>query len=106
MVEKAEKVEAPKEAPKAAVKAPEVKKEFQEPVQLFEGIPAHVMEISGRAGVFGEVTQVICKILAGRDKNRILRRNIKGPVQKNDIILLIESEREAKALKKKRKGTV
>ena len=98
MVEKAEKNEAPK--------AQEAKKEVQEPVQQFEGIPAHVMEISGRAGVFGEVTQVICKVLAGRDKNRILRRNIKGPVQKNDIILLIESEREAKALKKKRKGTV
>ncbi len=67
-----------------------------------EGIPAHVLEVSGRAGVFGEVTQVICKILAGRDKNRILRRNVKGPVKKNDIILLIESEREAKALRKKR----
>lgn len=70
-----------------------------------EGILAQVTEVVGKTGVFGEVNQVLCKVLTGRDKGRIIRRNIKGPVRVNDYLLLSESEREARPLRPKRKTT-
>ena len=67
-----------------------------------EGVLAQVSEVVGRTGVFGEVSQVLCKVMTGRDKGRLIRRNVKGAIRVGDYLLLTESEREARPLRKKR----
>ncbi|MFH0713734.1 MAG: 30S ribosomal protein S28e [Candidatus Micrarchaeota archaeon] len=71
-----------------------------------DGVIAQITEIVGKTGVFGEVNQVLCKVLTGRDKGRIIRRNVKGPVRVKDYLVLTESEREARPLRQKKKKTI
>jgi len=59
---------------------------------------AEVKEIVSRAGARGELTQVMCQVLDGRDKNKVIRRNVKGPIRPGDILMLMETEIEAQRL--------
>jgi small subunit ribosomal protein S28e len=56
--------------------------------ELREGVPAEVIEIIGNTGMHGE----------GSNKGRIITRNCMGPIRMGDVLMLLETAREAKKL--------
>ena len=64
---------------------------------------AQVIEILGRTGSRGGVTQVRVRLLAEdgttQENQRSIVRNVKGPCRKDDILALMETDREARRLK-------
>ena len=68
-------------------------------VWMEQGTPAEVVEVIKRTGVHGEIVQVLCRILDGPDKGRVKRRNIKGNIKAKDVVILLNTEREAKEIK-------
>lgn len=67
-------------------------------------VPAIVEACLGRTGTRGEVTQVKCRILQGKNKGKSMRRNVRGPIKKRDILMLRETEIEARRTTKIRRG--
>ena len=58
---------------------------------------AVVSEIIGRTGSRGAITQV--RVQFTDNKERFLIRNVMGPVKVGDVLVLLESEREARRLR-------
>ena len=65
---------------------------------LGEVVPAIVEELIGRTGFRGEIMQVKCAVQKGRDQGRVMRRNVKGPIRLKDVLLLRETQIEARRI--------
>ncbi|MDD1696079.1 MULTISPECIES: 30S ribosomal protein S28e [unclassified Methanoregula] len=66
-----------------------------------DATPAEVIEVVGSTGMHGEAMQVKCRILDGTNKGRIITRNTVGPIREGDIVMLLETEREAKKMSRR-----
>ena len=84
---------------------PQQEEQVKGSVNFSFATPAKVEEIIGRTGSRGEAIQVRCRVMDGRDKNKILRRNVKGPIQIGDTLMLRETEFEAGQLTKGGRGS-
>ena len=66
----------------------------------FEGFLGEIVEVPKvRTGIFGEVKQVMVRILEGNDKGRVIRRNMIGFVRVGDKVRIPDTTREAKPIK-------
>lgn len=67
-------------------------------------VKAVIQKLILRTGARGEITQVECKVLEGKNNGKEMRRNVKGPVRLGDLITLRETEIEARRVKGATKG--
>lgn len=68
-----------------------------------EPVNARVESVVGRTGARGEVTQVMIRVLSGKNIEKEMRRNVKGPVKIGDLLTLRETEIEARRIRENRR---
>lgn len=74
--------------------------EEQAEQKKFDGYLAEVVQVFPlRTGIYGEIKQILCKILEGKDSGRAIRRNISGNVKVGDFIRLPDTSREDKPIR-------
>ena len=85
---------------------PQQQKAAEQPQQQkpqFAGFLAEIIEVNRtqKTGISGEVYLVSCRILEGKDENRIIKRNVLGPIKAGDVIRLPDTSREAREIRVK-----
>jgi small subunit ribosomal protein S28e len=97
-----------KKAAKKAAKKGAKRQQKKRPIRERKGgkqevseyaVSARIMEIIGKMGTREGGKQIRVKVLEGRDANKVIRRNVLGPVKIGDILMLKETEIEASPLK-------
>jgi len=59
-----------------------------------DATPCEVVQIVGRVGAKG-ITRVKARVLDGKDKGKILTRNVIGPLRLGDVLMVRETEMES-----------
>lgn len=59
-----------------------------------DATPAEIIGVLNRAGTKG-VMVVKCRVMEGRDKGKVLTRNVMGPIKVGDVVMLRETEMES-----------
>jgi ribosomal protein S28E/S33 len=69
----------------------------------FSGYLSEIVEVDRKrkTGIYGEIYFVSCRILEGRDKDRVIRRTMVGPAKVGDVVRLPDTNREAKEIRVK-----
>lgn len=94
--------EVKKEAVKTEARPKEAEpkgpKKYKSTVNVGDATPGQVVKVFKKVGLYGECYQVLVRVLGGRDQGNLLRRNVRGPVRENDLIMLKETERDVRAV--------
>lgn len=59
-------------------------------------ISAEVIGVGAKLGIKG-VSRVKARVLDGEDRNKVITRNVAGPIKKGDIIILKETGLDSEA---------
>ncbi len=66
----------------------------------FEGYLTEVVDVTvARTGIYGEIKQAMCRILEGKDKGRVIRRNVAGRIRIGDMMRLPDTSREDRPIR-------
>jgi|GEM_PF-14666 len=97
--ENAPNAEKPKEVPREEKpKAEGARKPGKSTVNVSDATPGQVVKVFKKVGQYGECYQVLVRVLEGKDHGNLLRRNVRGPIKEDDLLMLKETERDVRAV--------